>query len=353
MSAQKGNPRIDILPRQVPAIGARVSWTLAIPLSILLAGCRESSGWVPTLSATQVPVIPPATPASAATATPTVLPTQAPTLSPTIGPQEFAVRVSMADVWNAPENEDSYWDLQTQLLLGEKVLVLAQQGEWSQIVAVEQPSRKDPRGYPGWVRSESLARGWPEAEYFAVVMKSRTRLRAEQGGTPGMPVYLDTRLPVVTSWEQWVQVRLPDGTEGWLPFEDIRLTQNLSEPYPTNDLFALAESLVGVPYKWGGTTSDALDCASLPYRVFHAYGIRMSRDADDQALEGEFVDRYHVRRGDLIFVSESSKGKITHEVIYWGNDMVMDADIKNGVMIRPMAEFFVYYFWITARRFLP
>jgi cell wall-associated NlpC family hydrolase len=353
MSTQKGKSRIDIFPRQTPSIGVRGFWILIIPISFLLVGCRENTGFVPTLSATQVPINPPATPAPAATATPTVLPTQAPTLSPTIGPLEFTVSVSKADVWNGPENENSYWDLQTQLILGEKVLVLDQRGEWSQIVAVEQPSHKDPRGYPGWVRTEFLARGWPEAVYFAVVMKARTRLRAEQGGAPGMLIYLDTRLPVVTSWEQWVQVRLPDGTQGWLPFEDVRLTENLSEPYPTNDLFALAESLVGVPYKWGGTVSDSLDCAGLPYRLFHAYGIQMSRDADDQALEGEFVSRYDVRKGDLIFVSESSQGKITHEVIYWGNDMVMDADIKNGVMIRPMPEFFVYYFWITARRFLP
>ncbi|MGB7540156.1 MAG: NlpC/P60 family protein [Anaerolineales bacterium] len=322
-------------------------------MSLLLAGCQGTPGRQPELSPTAVWVDPPPPAAATATPTPRIVPTQAPTHTPTTGPLEFAVRVPKADVWDAPENENSYWDLQTQLILGEKVLVLGQQGEWSQIVAVEQPSKKDPRGYPGWLRSEFLVQGWPKAEYFAVVMKARTRLRAEQGGVPGMLIYLDTRLPVVTTVEEWVQVRLPDGTEGWLPFEDVRLTQNLSEPYPTNGLFALAESLVGVPYKWGGTTSEALDCASLPYRLFHAYGIRMSRDADDQALEGEFVGRYDVRKGDLIFVSESSKGKITHEVIYWGNDMVVDADITNGVMIRPMPEFFAYYFWITARRFAP
>jgi cell wall-associated NlpC family hydrolase len=60
-----------------------------------------------------------------------------------------------------------------------------------------------------------------------------------------------------------------------------------------------------------------------------------------------------VRKGDLIFAATTSGGEITHEVIYWGNDMVLDADIVRGVIIRPMPEFFVDYFWITARRFLP
>jgi cell wall-associated NlpC family hydrolase len=353
MSFEKRNSPANILARHIPGGRAGFMWIAALLIPAVLAGCRGTPTRLPELSATAVWVGPSPTRKSTSTPTATIRPSEAPALTPMTGPDESVVQSTKADVWDAPENEGQYWNLQTQLNLGEKVLVLGQTGEWSQIVAVEQPSKKDPRGYPGWVRSEFLAPGWPEAVYFAVVMKARTHLRAEQGGAPGMLIYLDTRLPVVTTWEQWVQVRLPDGTEGWLPFEDVRLTEDLSEPYPADDLFALAESLVGVPYKWGGTVADSLDCASLPYRLFHAYGIQMSRDADDQALEGEFVDRYHVRKGDLIFVSESSRGKITHEVIYWGNDMVMDADITSGVMIRPLSEFFVYYFWITARRFLP
>lgn len=89
-----------------------------------------------------------------------------------------------------------------------------------------------------------------------------------------MIVTLDTRLPVESADGDWVRVRLPDGTAGWLPAADVRLTDDLSRPVPADTLFALAELLVGVPYLWGGTTTGSLDCASLPYRLFHAYGIR-------------------------------------------------------------------------------
>ena len=270
-----------------------------------------------------------------------------------MSPLEFFVRTTKADVWDDPENEKQYLSLQTQLILGEKILVLDRRGEWSQIVAVEQPSRKDPRGYPGWVRSEFLSPSSPAAEQYAVVMKSRTHLRTEPGGLPGMLIYLDTRLPVESAQEDWVRVRLPDGAIGWLPRRDVRLTGDLSLAVPADVFFALAESLAGVPYKWGGTTADSLDCSGMPYRLFHAFGILMSRDADDQALEGVFVGRYSVRKGDLIFAATSSGGKITHEVIYWGNSMVLDADIVRGVILRPMSDFFVNYYWITARRFLP
>ncbi len=326
---------------------------VAFGILYLLAGCQGTPTRLPQLSATAVMVNPSTAIVATFTPTPTVIPSEAPTFTPTSGPLEAVIQTTKADVWDAPENEKSYWNLQTQLILGEKVLVLDRRGDWSQIVAVEQPSKKDPRGYPGWVRSEFLAPVGPAAKRYAVVMKARTHLRTEQGGPPGMLIYLDSRLAVETTWEDWVQVRLPDGGARWLPFGDVRLTEDLSQTVPADGIFALAESLTGVPYKWGGTVSDSLDCSGMPYRLFHAYGILMSRDSDDQALEGTFVDRYSVRKGDLIFAATSSGGKITHEVIYWGNNTVMDADIVRGVMIRPMSEFFVNYYWITARRFLP
>jgi cell wall-associated NlpC family hydrolase len=335
-----------------PIGGSLPRWAAAFCIVWLLAGCREESRKPLELSATAVWVGPSPTRKSTSTPTATLPPSEAPALTPTTGPSESVVQGTKADVWDAPENEGQYWNLQTQLILGEKVLVIDRSGDWSRIAAVEQPSKKDPRGYPGWVRSEFLAPGWPAAEKYAVVMKARTHLSPEPGGQPGMLIYLDTRLPVEKEQGDWVQVRLPDGAGGWLPLGDARLTGDLSQVVPADGLFALAESLIGTPYKWGGTVSDSQDCSGLPYRLFHAYGILMSRDADDQALEGEFVDRYSVRKGDLIFAATTSGGEVTHEVVYWGNDTVLDADIVRGVILRPMSDFFVNYYWITARRFL-
>src|SRR5450759_2355229 len=80
------------------------------------------------------------------------------------------VSVEVLDVWDEPAHEKDYWSRQTQLILGERVLILAEVGDWASIVAVEQPSHKDPRGYPGWVRRGSLVNGWSQADKVAVVM---------------------------------------------------------------------------------------------------------------------------------------------------------------------------------------
>ena len=47
---------------------------------------------------------------------------------------------------------------QTQALYGAPVLVLARQGAWSQVVVPNQPTPRDPRGYPGWIPTVQLTR---------------------------------------------------------------------------------------------------------------------------------------------------------------------------------------------------
>jgi cell wall-associated NlpC family hydrolase len=336
------------LMRRTPALIFSFAW--------LLASCQAGGRSPATLIGTTEPLLPSGTIASTGTATPAAVPSETPestSPSPTSDPREYVVNARKASVWDAPENEKKYWNLQTQLILGEKVLVIDRLGEWSKIAAVEQPSKKDPLGYPGWVRSESLAQGWPTAQRYAVVMTPYGQLRTEPGGTLLLSVYLDTRLPVESAQEDWVQVRLPDGQTGWLASNGVRLTDDLSSPVPTDGLFALAQGFIGIPYWWGGTTSDSFDCSGFLYRIFHAYGIDLGRDSNDQASGGEPVAREDLKKGDLIFTSKTEGGPIFHAAMYWGNNTVLDADAPAGVAVRSLPGRLQYEYWITARRYLP
>lgn len=51
----------------------------------------------------------------------------------------------------------------TSLAVGEPVLVVEAQGEWTRVLAPHQPTHLDPAGYPGWVRTECLAEDDPLA----------------------------------------------------------------------------------------------------------------------------------------------------------------------------------------------
>jgi gamma-D-glutamyl-L-lysine dipeptidyl-peptidase len=320
-------------------------------LLLLFAGCKPGGD---SLSSSSQTVGKPETTSTTkfiASASPTQTETDIPTQTPDL--RRYIVNAKSLDVWDAPENENKYLHLLTQLILGEKIILLDRQDDWAYIASVEQPSKKSELGYLGWVKADQVVQGWPAVPNYVVVMKPGAVIFSKPGENPLLTAYLDTRLEMISSQAEMVQVRFPDGREGWMRSIDIRITSNPDIPIQTDGLVSLAKSFTGIPYRWGGTTSASLDCSGLFYRVFHSYGITLYRDANDQATGGMPVDRESLTTGDLIFTSAVQGGPVVHVAMYLGNELILDATEYYGVYIRSIREFFYDNPWVTARRFLP
>jgi len=89
-----------------------------------------------------------------------------------------------------------------------------------------------------------------------------------------------------------------------------------------------AEELLKVPYVWGGVTQKGIDCSGFTSTLYRAYGINLSRDADEQFLAGEIVGwrgfTEDLLPGDLLYFV-GGNGKITHTAVYTGNKRFMHA----------------------------
>src|SRR5690606_31081514 len=127
--------------------------------------------------------------------------------------------------------------IQTQVLYGTVVEVIERQGDWCQIVIPDQPSRKDQRGYPGWMPARQLHPLPPsyradDQQPIAMVMKPTAKLY-DQEGKERMELSFVTRLPALDESSQWVKVLLPNGESGMLRRDDTQVF--VGSPQPPQD----------------------------------------------------------------------------------------------------------------------
>lgn len=85
-----------------------------------------------------------------------------------------------------------------------------------------------------------------------------------------------------------------------------------------------AETLMGTPYVWGGTSPGGFDCSGFVQYVFGHFGINLNRTSEDQFAEGVPISASDLQPGDLVFFSTYAPGA-SHVGIYMGNGMMIDA----------------------------
>lgn len=227
---------------------------------------------------------------------------------------DFVVASGVADVRHAPDDSS---ERVTQALLNMPAYAGEPQGAWVPVKLVD---------YMGWMRLSDLAEpiqtgfckigehcATPLA-LIAVLTATRTPLyEAAEGEQYSGQAYLSTRLPVRdTTHPARVQVAIPGERTAWINRADLEIRQP-KEPYPRQPVETMidyARGFLGVPYLWGGTSWEGIDCSGFVQLCYRMGGYFIPRDGDQQdGFLYHAIERAQMRAGDLIFFGSQ---EITH-----------------------------------------
>lgn len=190
-------------------------------------------------------------------------------------------------------------EMVTQLLFGDLVEITERSGEWVLLRSLYDD-------YSGWVSAGQVHR-LTKME-FDEMKEIPFRVNRRNFGDFVMRSRDKTWLPAGCSLYLRNGVRVCGLGEGYL-------FQGEAHPFAftsTEALLHTAREYMGSPYLWGGKTYLGLDCSGLTQVVYKQHGIKLMRDAAQQAMQGEQVSFIsESEAGDLAFFDHDD-GKISH-----------------------------------------
>jgi cell wall-associated NlpC family hydrolase len=99
----------------------------------------------------------------------------------------------------------------------------------------------------------------------------------------------------------------------------------------SSEITDYAQSLLGVPYKYGGNSpGSGFDCSGFVAHVYrHVSGIALPRNSHDMSRQGRPVGSDKLRPGDLVFFNTSHR-KFSHVGIYLGDNNFIHSPSSGG-----------------------
>jgi hypothetical protein len=208
-------------------------------------------------------------------------------------------------------------EMVTQLLFGDHFEIFEVQGNWCRILIAYD-------GYECWIDKKQFL---PiEKHTFDILNTTElfcanelVQVVTDNKSKQLFPITIGSSLPNFDNGECAIENHsyLYDGAfiSGKLPFTKMGIVD-------------IAMLYLNAPYLWGGKTPFGIDCSGFTQMVYKINGIRLFRDAFQQAELGEtlsFVEE--AEAGDLAFF-DNEEGKIVHVGIVMDNNKIIHASGK-------------------------
>ena len=138
---------------------------------------------------------------------------------------------------------------------------------------------------------------------------------------------------------EWTIIRA--NKTGWIPSPALRAINDIPQTIEARRASLVQDStrMIGVPYLWGGTSGNGIDCFGFTRLLHRWIGIEIPRDADMQAAAAKRVEP-PFEIGDLLFFGEGDGDRhVTHVGMSLGGwEIIHSSRGQNGVYIDDVQE---------------
>jgi len=214
-------------------------------------------------------------------------------------------------------SSDDRSEMVSQVLFGESMEVLEMSSNWAFV-------RLSYDNYEGWVDPKqfsiiddaemnklSIAKTYYSTDLVQLVKPEKSKQM--------IPLVLGSNLPELNN-NKFKIANLNYTFEGSSVISNIKPTRKA--------IIENALMYINAPYLWGGKTPFGVDCSGLTQTVYKVSGIKLQRDASQQAKQGDTINFItDALVGDLAFF-DNDEENITHVGILLGDNKIIHASGK-------------------------
>ncbi len=241
--------------------------------------------------------------------------------------QHFGVcNLSLVPLRTEPSDKS---EMSSQLLFGDHFTIVEQTDKWARILTAYDD-------YEGWIDIKQ----YEEIEQGAYVALH------DMNSILGLSV---SHSISITSSNETLNLlagsNIPNTLDNFFYLRDTRYKIQGGIVKPSKDNFRggisnAAMFYLNAPYLWGGRSLFGIDCSGFTQMVFRQFGIRLKRDARQQAEQGYLVGFLQESLpGDLAFF-DNDEGRISHVGIMLDSERIIHASGK--VRIDPIDNQGIY-----------
>jgi len=195
------------------------------------------------------------------------------------------VTAAMAPLKFDPDSES---ETLSYALKGEPLQVLGEKGIWTLVVLVID-------GYLGWLDQSAVSPNVKDPTHRVSAPLSHIYSAPDLKSKPISTLVMGSYVNIIGSAQNKF---MPLDSGGWVYEKHLSVIGTYA-----NDPVAVAESMIGSPYLWGGRSTLGTDCSGLVQVSLAACGHRVHRDSGPQykSLGRALESNESPARGDLAF----------------------------------------------------